>query len=100
MLAKSGILGLPGSSRTIERLQVRALNLTFLQLEYHDALNEAGLETLEQRRETKCRQFFKNITHHNHKLNLLAEKETNHNSETVDLMSHLKSELSAIKSIP
>ncbi len=54
-------------SRTKEHLQVKVLNLDFPQLEYHDALNEAGLEALEQRRETKCRQIFKNITHPNHK---------------------------------
>ncbi len=45
-------------SHTIEHLQVRVLNLAFPSLEYYDALNEAGIETLEQKRETKCRQFF------------------------------------------
>ncbi len=63
-------------SSIIEHLQARVLNLAFPQLEYHDALNEAGLEALEQRKETtKCRQFFNNITHPNHKLNyVLPEK--------------------------
>ncbi len=55
-------------SHTIEHLHIRVRNLVFPQLEYHNALNDAGLEALEQRRETKCRQFFKNITHPNHKL--------------------------------
>ncbi len=63
-------------SRIIEHLLVSVLNLTFPQLEYHDALNEAGIkEALEQKIETKCRQLFENITHSNHKLHyLLPEK--------------------------
>ncbi len=47
-LAKSGILD----------CRSEFLNLVFPQLVYLDALSEACLEALEQRRETKCRQFF------------------------------------------
>ncbi len=48
-------------SHTIEHLQARFLNLAFPQLEYHNALNEASLEALEQRRETKCRLFLRTL---------------------------------------
>ncbi len=39
-------------SINIEYLQVQVLNLAYAQLDYHDALREAGIEALEQRRKT------------------------------------------------
>ncbi len=58
-------------SRCIKHIQKRALDISYPDLEYLDALQEANLDTLEQRREKRCETFFHEFTKPEHKLHHL-----------------------------
>ncbi len=64
-------------SDTIEHLQKRAMKICYPDLDYAIALSEAGLETLYDRREARCRKFFQDITDTDHKLNYLLPPSRN-----------------------
>jgi hypothetical protein len=58
-------------SATLESIQKRALKIALPDLCYEQALLQAGLLSLELRRENQCRQFFEQIKSSGHKLNYL-----------------------------
>ena len=58
-------------THAIEHIQKRAMDIAFPDISYAEALTEAKIETLEQRRTNLCRKFFQNISDPCHKLNYL-----------------------------
>ena len=59
-------------SNDIERIQRRALKITYPSLSYQEALVKSGLQNLHNRRDILCRKTFKNIVEDpNHKLHSL-----------------------------
>ena len=63
-------------SEDIERIQKRALRITYPELKYHEALMESNLKTLTDRRDDMCVQLIKDMSNPNHKLNHLLPKKT------------------------
>ncbi len=63
-------------SATIEHLQRRALQIAYPDLGYKEALEVAGLTTLAQRRQDRCKQLFEKMQDTTHKLHhlLLPER--------------------------
>ena len=64
-------------SQEIEQIQHRALRIAYSNIELDEALQLSGLETLEERREARCKVFFSEICKPSHKLHyLLPEPRT------------------------
>ena len=62
-------------SGQIESIQKRALRITFPDVAYLEALQTAGLETLENRRGKLSQNLFMNLLDHKHKLHHLLPKQ-------------------------
>ena len=58
-------------SEQIEHIQKRSLSIAYPEFDYNEALNKTNLETLFQRRENMCKQFFIDIQNPEHKLHYL-----------------------------
>ncbi len=72
MPVKFGIRGLlKAQSPCIEHIQKHALDISYPDLEYLDALEEVNLDSLEQRREKRCETFVHELTKPEHKLHHL-----------------------------
>ncbi len=72
MPVKFGIRGLlKAQSPCIEHIQKHALDISYPDLEYLDALQEANLESLEWRTEKRIETFFHELTKPEHKLHHL-----------------------------
>ncbi len=65
-------------SDQIEHIQKRCLSIAHPSLGYKEALLECGLDTLSDRREAMCQNFFKSIQDENHKLHYLLPPPRDH----------------------
>ena len=58
-------------SNDIEHIQKRALDITYPDIPYNEALAKTSIQTLAERREKRCQNFFKDIQDPSHKLHYL-----------------------------